>query len=258
MSAWIELNGVRSTTFPGVMVTNVTPFIKARKRASRTALSGRLGQIEEGEATLETADISFDLHIHGDNRASAVERARGISAWLNGTILRTYLEPGYYCTGSIETEITAAKAGGRSLTLSCKFTANPGCMLQADNGFFPSANAPIPEQITGNNASASSYFSSVGRLPVMQDGSTYGPELYFKIIGTWTRLAIGTMVITQEFPENDTLYIDCENQVVYHLDGTSRANVTYSGSFPTNDPNGIIIGGTDFNVTVLALKIGRW
>ena len=258
MSAWIELDGVRSDAFQGVMVTNVTPFIKARKRATRTALAGRLGQIEEGEATLETAEIAFDLNVHGDNRVSAVERARQLSPWLNGTMLRTYLEPDAYCTGAVETEVTGTKASGRSLTLSCRFTANPGCMFYPPAGFTPSAALPIPEQITAQNASASGTFATGGRLPVMQDGSTYGPSLYLKITGTWQQLAIGTLVVVDAFEASDTLYIDCENQVAYRFDGTQRANVAVSGSYPANDPQGIAVGGNGINVTVQALKIGRW
>lgn len=255
MSAWIELDGVRSTTFTGVIVTDVTPFLLAKKKATRTTVSGRLGQVDNGEPTVETAEMSFTLAVIGTSRTDAISKARALSKWLNGTKLRTYLEPEKYCTGMCESEITASKQNIRVLQVACKFTANPGCMYK---GFDPAMTSPIPEQITAQNCTTSGSFTSSGRLTAMTDNGTYSPALHFKVTGTWTQLSIGDLVITQAFTASDPVYIDCENQVIYHYDGASKASVAISGSFPTNDAQGIQIGGTSIDVTVLAVLIERW
>ncbi len=258
MSAWIELDNVRSTAFSNTLVTNVTPFLKARRKAARTAVSGRLGQIDNGEPTLETADVQFTLAVYGDGRTDAMSRARQLLPWLNGTKLRTYLEPDKYCIGAIESEIRPSKESRKLITIECTFTANPGCMYHPVGDFDPDIDTPVQEQITAENALVSGTFTDAGRLTAMQGGGTYGPALYFAITGTWEYLSIGGLTLTQPAENQTTAYLDCENQIVYRYDSNNKVAIPISGSFPENDPDGIIIGGTDFSVTVLGQMIERW
>ena len=60
MSAWIEIDGVRSDSLEGVMVTEITPFLLPKKKVTRTAMSGRLGAVENGQPIAESAEIKKD------------------------------------------------------------------------------------------------------------------------------------------------------------------------------------------------------
>lgn len=258
MSAWIEIDGVRSDSLEGVMVTEITPFLLPKKKVARTAMSGRLGAVENGQPIAESAEISFRLTVRGNGRANAMQRARALSAWLSGRKFRSYLEPDKYCIGQIESDVSAAKQHLNLIQLSCRFTAVPPCMYAPTTAFDPSMDTAIPEQITAGNASAAASMAAVGRLPVMAAGGTYAPVLYFRVTGTWQQLSIGQLVITQPFETEDPVYIDCENQVIYTLTGSNKVSVGFSGAFPENDPAGILIGGTGFSADILALCIERW
>ena len=167
MSAWIEINGVRSTTFDGVMVTDITPFLLPRKRATRTSISGRIGAIDNGEPTLDTAEYTFKLAVRGSGREQVMQRVRALGPWLNGRKLRSYLEPDKYCIGQIESEVNPSKLHKNVAEVVCRFTAVPPVMYKPPTGFDPDMTAAIPEQITAANCSAQAslpagYFGAFG------------------------------------------------------------------------------------------------
>lgn len=261
MAAWIELNGVKSTAFDGVTVEAVTPFVLAQRKAARAAVSGRFGGVEQGAPTFDAGYVSVKLLVRGADRTETMSRTNALSKWLaGGEKLRLWFDPGRYCLGRIDDGVNADRVSARFVRLSFRFTVSPPCFLKvksAQSGWEPNDTAPIPEQLTDQTATAKGTFTAPGRLPAVTDSGAFQPLMYFSVTGTWAQVSIGSLVITRANTTSGTVYIDCDEQVVYALDAGQRVNVPATGAFPEYDAAGIQVGGTDMSVTVRLLMIER-
>lgn len=261
MAAWIEINGVRSSAFDGVIVEDITPFLMPKRKASRAAVSGRMGPVEQGEPTYEAETVDVRLLVKGASKAQVTLRAFALKKWLCGEKLRLWRDETRYALGRVESGADIDFLNAKTARIAFKWTACPPCWLRVRSkttGWEPLLNATVPEQITENTESASGAFTAPARLPVMDDQGAYAPALYFAVTGTWDALTIGGMTITQAYTAVHTVYIDCDAQVAYDLDAGVRTSVPIAGDFPVNDAAGILVGGTNVSAIVRALLIERW
>lgn len=117
----------------------------------------------------------------------------------------------------------------------------------------------ICEQLTADNQTAGAALVEDGSIEY-ESASVYPAETYIKVTGTFKNLKVGALEIAYETPQSMDVFIDCENQFVYHkLGGTLTSLMSVvSGDFPEISGSGsLAITADAVNVTARMLLIER-
>lgn len=69
MHEWIALDGVKSTTIPGLAVLAYTPPLLAPRSREETVIAGRLTALTQRDWQREPADLEITLALVGESMA---------------------------------------------------------------------------------------------------------------------------------------------------------------------------------------------
>ena len=260
----IILNGICADNY-GLTLGSISLFIFPRRERKTEAILGSLAAAEETEWSYSPTPIPFTLLTKGAGRDAVVQNFRDAAAWLlNAVDLRLTTDLSRYYIGSIQNVGDVDMQSRTTGSIKADFVCNPPCwhrVLSPVEDFMLSFDVRPPEQITAGNCTVSGTFTTAGSLPSMTYTAGHPAALYFAIVGQFTSLTIGGsdgLVINWPTPQSMTVYIDCEEERVYHLLGGVITNIPYSGNFPRlTNTSQIAIGGTSLDVTVRMLVVER-
>lgn len=268
MQDWIALDGIRSDTLPGLVCMSYTPPLLPKRQQEETLLPGRLTAITQKAWQHDPFDLPVKLALVGASYASmlAVWQEQVLPWAWSAARLEVDALPGRFFRGAV-TEISEPEMTDQWMTFTLTFRCNPPLPLRlrtGQEGWFPAADTPVPQQLTAANATVSGSFTAAGWLNLTGGcGGVEAAETYLAITGTWTTLQLGaSFSVLQKADTSMTLYIDSENGQVWRCeeDGTevNMMGVT-SGELPEVKPGqtGLQVSGEGMNVTVRLLVIER-
>lgn len=261
MTPYITFNGISSVDM-GLRLVEAEPFIIPRRNRQREYLPGRLGSIASSAFEWPAIGYKLRLAAAGADKSAVVRALHQITNWaLSARIMTIWHDPAIYYTGAVEGDASFSMLTKHTGMLEIEFMCDPGCHHRAvglPDGWTPSLNIPLPEQITDTNNTVMATARTTAFTLSAQVKTTLPPALYLAVTGTWAQLVIGgTLTITQAASETTTLYIDCEAQVVYQQLAGIRTPVRYSGDFPALTNGNLQIDGTAFDITARLLIIER-
>jgi hypothetical protein len=262
---YIKLDGVSNAT-KGIVLLDVDLPDTDRKRAE-TPLLDSMTALESEYWDYQPGDIPILMAVTGSGFADLLDKYQDARRWITPARRLEFCDlPGYYFWGSV-TKIQKVDTNESWIKFKVTFRANPSCTLRAlsqQSGFIPSLDTRIPEQITAANATCSGSFSAPGILPEVPYAGAYEAAMYMVVTGTWTTLAIGGaagFTINWAAATSKTVYINCELEEIYYLDAGQMVDlrgVTSPPTFPRmTKPMGLLVGGTNTNMTVRLLVIER-
>ena len=268
MHEWIALDGIKSTSITGLAVLTYTPPLLAARSRAETVLAGRLTARTQRDWQREPADLDITLALVGESMQAmlALWQTRVLPWIYDAARLELDTMPGYFFRGAM-TEVAIEEQTDAWLRARAVFRCNPPLPLRLRSGqagWMPTADTPIPQQITSQTATASGSFSAPGFLAIPGGvGGRECAETYLAVTGTWTTLQLGASFSVQKKADTPTtMYIDCENAQVWQLteDGVeiNMMGVT-TGDLPELRPGAasLQVGGQGLQVTVKALIIER-
>lgn len=256
MRPYITFNGISSATYNlGVLNADVHIFPRRRKELEN------LGGIRalEGDAEYPGGEIDITLAAKGTDKAAVVAAFRAAVGWLSSArYLRLWSNPGVFYEGYVE-DVSSVKMITRSVgEITITFVLNPACAQRAiisDATWIPALDVQLPEQISDTIHSAKTVRTTAGYHPAVIAEHALPPALYLAVEGTWDKLKVGTLTITESVP---VVYIDCDRQQAYTVTDGTRRIVRHSGEYPTLPDDGkLYIGGTNINITSRLLVIER-
>ena len=263
--AYIELDRISNEAM-GLKLERARPFISPKRTRGYTSIPGSLLSVEPIDWDYAPTPIHIALLAKGATRAEVEEVFRAAAPWfLKAAELRLSSDPDRYYLGSIqevgdEVEMIANRWG----RLEMMFMCNPPCwhrVLTGVQGLRLNLNTRIPEKITAANRTCQGFFSGAGALPQVIYTASHPADLYFKITGTFSQLALGGgsgLVVNYETPQSMDVYIDCVTGWVYHKLGGVLTAIPYSGDFPVLSSTGqIAVDGDALNCTIYMLAIER-
>lgn len=266
MYDWISLDGKRSDTMTGLIVMTYTPLYLPARSREETVLPGRLTAITQSAWQQEPADIPITLAVVGAGQAQVDQAIReDVLPWLyNATRLTLDNDPDHHYRGAV-TKVELQADENRWVELQVTFRCNPPCRLQLlsnQDGWYPAADVPIPQQITAENATVSGSFTAAGWLDEIAYPGLDTAESYLMVTGSWQTLKLGDTFEVLQAAEDATLYMDAENDQVWMCeeDGTEINWMgATSGEMPEIGPGKrqLYVGGENINVTVRMLVIAR-
>ena len=266
MHDWISLNGVRSDTLAGVVVMAYTPpYLSPRKR-DETVIPGHLTAIQQRDWQREPADIPITIAVIGADQAAVHAAWRNtVEPWLYAADRLTLDDaPEHYYLGAV-TQVVQEEDQDQWIRLTITFRANPPVrlrLLTGQAGWFPSADTPIPQQLTDGTATAVKAFTGTGWMPEAALAGREAAQVYLAITGTWTTLQLGTTFdLHTAAAAETTVYIDTDNAQCWKLDGGVPVNLmgAVSGDMPalSASAKALQVGGENISVTVRMLVIDR-
>lgn len=267
MHDWIALNGVKSTTIPGLVVMEYTPLYLPERSREESVLPGRLSAVTQKAWQRDPADVTITLAVVGRDWVGVHRTWREkVLPWLySASRLTLDVAPEHFHRGAV-TQVEQEEDENAWIKMRVTFRCNPPCalrLLTSQAGWFPAADTPIPRQITNQNATISGSFTQAGWLPEIAYKGLETAETYLAVTGTWQTLRLGESFEVLKAAESETtLYIDGENAQVWvcEADGTEVNWMgTTTGELPEIRPDykRLYVGGTGIHVTVRVLVIER-
>lgn len=273
MYDWIELDGIKSTTFPWLVVLNWDAPLMTKIKRDTQSIPGEIRAIMSRYPNYDTPSVVVRMAVCGQDVSEVTARLLTVKKWATN-VRRLVLshQADYFYQGEV-TDITTADTapadasdqGEAWQTVALSFTPNPACLcrvLTPQTGFLPAYDMPIPEQITAQNATAQGAFKANGWLTIPAYDGIYPAELYMVVTGKWGGLQIGGaagLVYNAAATSVTTLYIDCTNQTIYTREQGQMVNHSgvISGDYPIYSGNAMGISGTNIDIDVKLLAIER-
>lgn len=164
MHEWIALDGVKSTTIPGLAVLAYTPPLLSPRSREETVIAGRLTALTQRDWQREPADLEITLALVGESMQAmlALWQAQALPWLYDATRLELDAMQGYFFRGAV-TEVSIEEQTEAWLRARAVFRCNPPLPLRLRSGqagWTPEADTPIPQQLTAQTATASGSFSA--------------------------------------------------------------------------------------------------
>lgn len=265
MYDWISLNGVRSDSMEGVVVMDWTPLRVPPRSRETVALPGRLSAIEQSAWRTEPAEITVTLAVIDQRGQAAVQEKwrTKVEPWLrDASRLTLSTDPDTHYRGAV-IHADPAEDMDRWILVTVTFRANPPCgcrLLSRKAGWYPSAETPIPMQLTDETATAAVDLTAAGWIGEAYQGAE-SAELYLAVTGTWDSLSVGAAFqLKHKAKTETTVYIDAENAQVWRMDGSTEVNMMPAsvGAMPSlRKGERLRIGGENIRVRARLLIIQR-
>lgn len=258
---YFVFNGIKSTD-KNIVLLNYEPIFLPQRNIDYEFVSGRHGSIEYDDGTYQDIIIQAECSILGDSEEDVIVNARYARHWLSQKgQLSFWDEPQRFYIGRIVNQIPLERQvmwGNVNLLFRCEPFAYFFKTMSEE--IILDDNIPICEQITLDRATAIHQITGPTVIQVENNGAI---ELapFMKIEGSFDNLAIDSLVINKKL-ENDTLYIDNENMLIYTKELETRVNwMPYaSGDFLRlkHGLNDVRINGSNLNFSLSYLSRERW
>lgn len=230
-----RLNNTHSDEFDICVNTTSIPLIPS-KRQVKTKVQGRDGEhvVEDGYDNIQ---IKMECKITGDVLIRR-KNIREFKTWLlqNGSLILDHEPDVVYKIISTMTNVEL-KPRGYELPID-EFEIIFEC-------------SPIQYDITYNDGSIWSDVVINGSVITVENLGTYEALPIIKLVGVASSVTIGSFTITGL---SGTIYVDCDNKVVYSLSGNNKVNQIskFNGEFLDLKPgdNVFTITGTITNLTL--------
>lgn len=261
MKPYFKFRGTKSTDM-NILLRGWTPIFLPEKNIRFEDVPGRNGSVSFDDETRRDIIIQVDCTILGKTREEVRANARQAEYWLSRKgQLSFWNEPQRFYIGQVVNQVPLMKYikyEEMSLLFRCEpfayFIKSMAEEIILDD------EIPICEQITLDKATAVHQIIGPTTIEVENNGA-FDLQPFMKIEGSFTNLAIGSLVINNPLV-NDTLYIDNENVLVYTIQAGSRVNwLPYvSGDVLrlAHGVNDVQISGTNLNFTLSYLSRERW
>lgn len=261
MGAYFKFNGIKSSD-RNIVLKGYKPIFLPALNVEYEQVPGRNGSIEFNDNTRQDIVIEVDIAILGDSKQEVMANARAIEYWLSQKgQLSFWDEPQRFYIGRIVNQIPLERQvawGDVTLLFRCEPFAY--FIKSMAEEIILGDDIPICEQITLDRATAVHTITGPTTIQIENNGA-FDLQPFMKIEGSFTNLAIGSLIINKPL-QNDTLYIDNENVLVYTIEAGARVNwLPYvSGDVLRlkHGVNDVQISGTDLNFTLSYLSRERW
>lgn len=225
-----KFNDKHSEDFKICVRTESIPYI-APKRQTVVEVFGRDGQyvFEDG---YDNISIELACSIVNDSLVDRRATARQIALWLanTGKLIFDYEPTIEYQVVKVVNDIKGVFRGYAlpvddfNVTFECK---------------------PYQEQVAYNPIEDRIFYPSAGETLNVPNNGTYKALPIICLTGGATSVTIGGFTFAGL---NGTVYIDCNDKVVYNTSGSSKVNrmTSFSGNFPQLNPgiNSFLVSGT--------------
>lgn len=261
MKAHFKFNGIKSSD-KNIVLKEYKPIFLPALNIEYEQVPGRHGSIEFNDNTRQDIVIEADIAILGDSKTEVMANARAVEHWLSQKgQLSFWDEPQRFYIGRIVNQIPLERTavwGNVTLLFRCEPFAY--LIKSMADEIVLNDDIPICEQITLDRATAVHTITGPAIIQVENNGA-FDLQPFMKIEGSFTNLAIGSLIINKPL-QNDTLYIDNENVLVYTIEAGTRVNwLPYvSGDVLrlAHGVNDVQISGTNLNFTLSYLSRERW
>lgn len=135
MHEWIALDGVKSTTIPGLAVLAYTPPLLAPRSREETVIAGRLTALTQRDWQREPADLEITLALVGESMQAmlALWQAQALPWLYDATRLELDAMQGYFFRGAV-TEVSIEDQTDAWLRARAVFRCNPLLPLRLRSG----------------------------------------------------------------------------------------------------------------------------
>lgn len=126
MHEWIALDGVKSTTIPGLAVLAYTPPLLSPRSREETVIAGRLTALTQRDWQREPADLEITLALVGESMQAmlALWQAQALPWLYDATRLELDAMQGYFFRGAV-TEVSIEEQTDAWLRARAVFRCNP-------------------------------------------------------------------------------------------------------------------------------------
>lgn len=261
MRAHFKFNGIKSSN-RNIVLKGYKPIFLPALNAEYEQVPGRHGSIEFNDNTRQDIVVETDIAILGDSKQEVMANARAVEHWLSQKgQLNFWDEPQRFYIGRIVNQIPLERTavwGNVTLLFRCEpfayFIKSMAEEIILDD------KIPICEQITLDKATEVHQIAEPTVIQVENNGA-FDLSPFMKIEGSFDNLAIDSLVINKKL-ENDTLFVDNENMLIYTKELETRVNwMPYSsGDFLRlkHGLNDVQISGNNLDFTLSYLSRERW